>query len=130
MTETPLTDELIELLGEDDFVFLCEQRGGTRFYVPGTDREQTDAETDLGSAIMGKLRPLYGSSYLRVPLGRELRARHYRKLGMSHAKIAVRLGMAETSVDRLFARMRKAERASNPIGNDNRQGGAKGKNVR
>jgi len=40
-----------------------------------------------------------------VPLARELRARHYRERGSSNAEIALKLGMSETGVNRLFKAM-------------------------
>lgn len=95
--------ELLGLLGEAGFLRLVEAYGGTRLFVPVKDlREIT---TRLGKAAAEKLAKHHAGSYLRVPLARALRARHYRAGGMSNAQIARRLGLTETGVDKLFARM-------------------------
>ena len=52
-----------------------------------------------------RLSTRFAPDYLRVPLARELRARHYRARGMSQAKIARALGLAEASVWRLLRRL-------------------------
>lgn len=99
-----LTDALLRLLGPAGLVRLAEAFGGTRLYVP----DETASEKlirELGLDIATKLAKRYGPDYLSVPLARELRARHYRAAGCSNAQIARRLGMTESSVNRLFGRM-------------------------
>ncbi len=97
-------DALLRLLGPADLIRLVEYRGGVRLYVPH-EIDGTDLPAHVGDEAAVKLIRRWGGSYIRVPLARELRARHYRAAGMSNAQIAIRLGMAETSVDKLFHRM-------------------------
>lgn len=105
MKEDPATEAaLLLLLGPADLIRLVEYRGGVRLYVP-REMGTTELPSKIGDAAAGKLIGRWGGFYIRVPLARELRARHYRAAGMSNAQIAVRLGMAESSVDKLFHRM-------------------------
>lgn len=102
MSEQRLSAILLSLLGSAGLVRLAEKRGGTRLYVPASG--ETLAR-DLGEEAATLLADRYGGFYIRVPLARELRARHYRAAGCSNAEIALRLGMSETGVDRLFQAM-------------------------
>jgi hypothetical protein len=102
--EENLTRELLELCGDSGFLMLTEMYGGTRLFVPAGDI-QTSLFHDLGGAIALKLANAYGGTYLRVPLARSWRARQYKSMGASHARIARALGMTETGVEKLFARM-------------------------
>ncbi|WP_054310011.1 hypothetical protein [Mesorhizobium sp. 1M-11] len=97
-----LTAELMELLGEADFLRLVEEYGGIRLKVPV---DLSPLVEKLGERAAVKLGQRYSRSYLRVPLARSVRARHYRAIGRSNAEIARLLGIAETSVDKLFRRM-------------------------
>lgn len=117
------SDELLELLGEDDFIRLCEARGGTSLYV-GDGGHLAD---ELGDEIVAKLCDSYRRDYIKVPLAREMRARAYRMRGMSNAKIAARLGVTQRAVERIFARVREAEGHYEATANDNRGGRATGK---
>jgi hypothetical protein len=103
VSETRLSSLLLSLLGAEGLVRLAERRGGTRLYVPAEGNGQLAA--DIGAAAAGRLADRYGGFYIRVPLARELRARHYRAAGCSNAEIALRLGMSESGVDRLFYAM-------------------------
>ncbi|SDA39340.1 hypothetical protein [Mesorhizobium qingshengii] len=104
MSEELRSAELLGLLGADDFLRLVEAFGGTRLYVPRSG-DTTEIAKHLGTAVATKLGNRYSGTYLRVPLAREQRARHYRGIGHSNADIARRLGMTETGVDKLFRRM-------------------------
>lgn len=117
------SDELLELLGEEDFVRLCEARGGTSLYV-GDGGHLAD---ELGDEIVAKLCEFYRRDYIKVPLAREMRARTYRMQGMSNARIAARLGITQRAVERIFARIREAEGSYEATANDNRDGRATGK---
>lgn len=112
-----LSDVLLELLGPAGLVALAEARGGTRLYVPASGDHSL--ARDIGAAAAQTLARRYGGDYIRVPLARELRARHYRAAGASNAEIARRLGMSESGVDRLFNAM-----PNKPVkgSNDPRQG--------
>ena len=68
----------------------------------GSDHEIAAA---LGEKEASKLSGYYAGAQLRIPLARELRARHYRANGDSNGEIATKLGMTETGVDKMFDRM-------------------------
>ncbi|RUU46476.1 MAG: hypothetical protein EOQ98_19350 [Mesorhizobium sp.] len=104
MSDELRSAELLGLLGKDDFLRLVEAFGGTRLYVPRSG-DTTAIAKQLGIAAANRLGNRYSGTYLRVPLARDHRARHYRGLGHSNADIARRLGMTETGVDKLFSRM-------------------------
>ena len=108
MTER-LTEDLLEMLGEASFIALVEAFGGTRLYVPQSPAADHAISEAVGIADAQKLASRYAPAVLRIPLARERRARHYRATqGLSNARIAARLGMSETGVDKLFARMADA----------------------
>lgn len=112
--EPALATELHELLGRDDFVRLAESYGGTRLFVPRRTAE-TKLSRSLGGTVAERLAERYAGSYLRVPLARDERARHYRESGLSNAEIARKLGLTETGVDKIFARMDgKPEKGADP----------------
>ena len=104
MSDALHRDELLDLLGPEDFLRLVEAHGGTRLYVPRTENGSSLPE-ELGLEAVEKLQGLRAGEWIRVPLAREWRARHYRANGLTNAKIAVRLGLTETGVNKLFARM-------------------------
>lgn len=98
-----LSENLLALLGEEDFVRLVEWRGGTRLYVPSRDVSTIAAE--LGDEAAQRLARAYSGATLAVPLARALRARKYRAAACSNAEIARKLGITESGVERLFKRM-------------------------
>lgn len=100
-----LAGDLEGLLGRAAFIALTEEFGGTRLYVPlATQPDQRLVEA-IGDKAARTLSKSYAPAFIRVPLARELRARHYRAQDLSFAKIAVKLGLTETGVQKLFARM-------------------------
>ena len=100
-----LSETLLALLGADSFVALAEAFGGTRLYVPhGIDADHEIAQA-IGMDAAQELSRRYAPDQLRIPLAREARARHYRAQGLSHAQIARKLGLTETAIDKIFARM-------------------------
>ena len=104
-TADKLSDVLLDLLGEEGLRRLAEFRGGARLYVSAAGGALAGA---IGAQAAGLLAQRYAGSYIRVPLAREIRARHYRGvLGLSNAAIARRLGITESGVDRLFQAMPK-----------------------
>ncbi len=111
MSEERLTAELAALIGENGLVALAEAAGGTRLYVPAAG-----PVAGLDAAASAALSRRFAGSTLRVPLARSLRARQYRAAGQSNAAIARKLGLTETGVDKLFARM-----ADRPAKGDPRQ---------
>jgi DNA-binding NarL/FixJ family response regulator len=115
VSEDRLSTELQNLLGEPAFLALAEAFGGTRLFIPSTDRENQLLPI-LGRVAVDQLAGRYGRSYLRVPLAREARARHYRATGMSNAEIARKLGLTETGIDKMFRRMgtRPAKGSADP----------------
>lgn len=100
-----LADELLALLGEQAFVAFAQTFGGRRLYVPGTIPADHDIVRAVGEAAAKRLSARMAPAVIRVPLARELRARHYRGMGRSNGQIASLLGITETAVDKLFARM-------------------------
>lgn len=103
-----LSNELKALLGEDGFVALAQSFGGTRLYVPTSIEADHEIAQAIGADAAKLLSRHYSPDTIRVPLARNERARHYRARGLSNAQIARKLGMAETGVDKLFARMADA----------------------
>lgn len=103
-----LGDELIDLIGKEAVIALADEYAGTRLYVPNVAKEGQKLVPVIGYEAASKMGKRYGRASLRIPLFRELRAMHYREQGMSNGKIAVRLGLTETSVERLFKRLAQA----------------------
>ena len=105
VTSEHLVAELVTLLGERAFIALAEHFGGRRLYVP----RKIDADGEIAKAVglvaAKRLSDRKSPDYLRVPLARGLRARHYRAAGFSNGEIATKLGMTETGINSLFARM-------------------------
>ncbi len=100
-----LSANLRALLGDEGFILLTEAFGGTRLYVPsrlGPDHQISKA---IGLDKANLLSFRYAHDTLRIPLARELRAQHYRFTGLSNAQIASKLGIHETSVNKIFARL-------------------------
>lgn len=100
---------LLELLGEDGFFRLTEAYAGVRLFVP-RNPERSDVPERIGYETAALLSKAYGGNYLRVPLARTLRARRYRAMEMSNRDIAIRLGLTETAVQKIFTREKKAGR--------------------
>lgn len=100
-----LSQDLVALLGEEGFVALTEAFGGRRLYVPREITPDHEIAKALGTPEARKLSGYYAGAQLRIPLARELRARHYRASGLSNGRIATKLGITEGGVDKLFARM-------------------------
>ena len=100
--------EIISVIGEEAAVALAEEFAGTRLYVPTRVRDDHAITHAIGREAAEKLHAHYSPATICVPLLRELRACHHRRAGLSNAKIAVRLGVTEKAVARMFSRMRKA----------------------
>ena len=100
-----LTASLKALLGKEGLIALAENFGGRRLYVPAEMKPDHPIAAALGAEGAKKLASLYSPAQIRVPLARELRARHYRANGDSNGEIATKLGMTETGVDKMFDRM-------------------------
>lgn len=104
MNESRIISELISLLGEADFIRLTEEFGGIRLYV-ASNIKQSQIVDKVGCEIASRLANNFSSNYLKVPLAHQLRARHYRGVGMSNAQVARKLGMTESGVEKLFRRL-------------------------
>jgi hypothetical protein len=102
-----LTESLRLLLGDAAMVSLAQAFGGRRLYVPEKIDSTHPITTAIGADAAAKLSRRYSLAFIRVPLARELRARHYRAQGRSNGEIATKLGITETGVDKLFARMER-----------------------
>lgn len=105
MTSRP-GPELAELIGEDAMVRLAEAFGGTRLYVPQSIGAKHEIARAIGLDAARRLVERLAPDVVKVPLARELRARHYRAAGQSDRQIARRLGITESGVEKLFARVR------------------------
>lgn len=101
-----LEPELQSLIGEEALVRLAEAFGGTRLYVPMQMGAGHDVARAIGTEAARKLASRYAPDTIVVPLARELRARHYRAASRTNADIARALGITESGVGRLFARLR------------------------
>lgn len=100
-----LSEALLARLGAESFVALVEAFGGTRLYVPHTIADDHEIARAIGTAAALRLAQRYAPDTLRIPLAREFRARHYRAHGLSNAQIARKIGLGETAVNKIFARM-------------------------
>ena len=106
-----LIAEIIETIGEDGLVRLAEAFGGTRLYVPvGVVASLlSDNLTEIiGAEAARALSERFAPDSIRVPLAREYRARHYLTMGKTYPQIARALGMTETSVEKMFKRIKRA----------------------
>lgn len=101
--EHHLSRHLLQILGEEKFVRLTQELGGTRVYIPYKCREGSDLVEAIGIAACEKLSRALAPETIRVPLARRERALFYRAQGLSNGKIARRLGITETGVNRIFA---------------------------
>lgn len=97
--------DLASVLSERELIALAEVFGGTRLYLPAGVRPGHPLAKALGHDVAVALVKTVGAGTLRIPIARELRARHYRDNGDSYAQIARRLGMSEVGVQRMFKRM-------------------------
>ena len=97
--------ELIGVIGEAATVALAEAFGGTRLYVPSRVRESHRITRAIGHEAAQALSAFYSPDAIRVPLARELRAMHYQAKGLSHERIARKLGITATGVARLLKRV-------------------------
>jgi DNA-binding NarL/FixJ family response regulator len=102
-----LTESLGALLGLEALISLSEAFGGRRLYVPQDLGDEHPIARAIGAQPAARLVRRYSLAFIRVPLARELRARHYRARGLSNGDIASKLGITETGVDKLFARMER-----------------------
>lgn len=100
--------ELETLIGEAALLRLVEAFGGTRLFVPVKMSSAHDIAKAIGIEAALKMSERLAPDVIRVPLARELRARHYRARGQSNAQIARALGITENGVEKLFARMTDA----------------------
>ena len=103
-----LGHELLALLGESAFVALASAFCGRRLYVPGAIATDHEIAQTIGNDAAARLSARMAPAVIRVPLAREMRARHYRAAGLSNGEIATKLGLTETGVDKLFRRMQNA----------------------
>lgn len=104
MRQRPLTTDLIAILGEEAFLRLAEELGGTRAYIPQVLRADSAIVKAIGLEAASKLAKIWAPTAIRVPLARRERAFALRRRGLSNAQIARKLGMTETGVEKLFDR--------------------------
>ena len=107
-----LSTDILDLIGEGPFIALAETLGGVRHYIPHhlkRGEKPTMLVEAIGEEAASKMRSRFGGDYLRIPLAREIRAVRYRSEGLSNRKIARRLGITETAVDKIFERSRDGD---------------------
>ncbi len=104
MREAALKLHLQAILGEEGLVLFCQALGGTRVYVPYNLKDDNDIVQAVGREAAEKLSRAMAPATIRVPLARRERALYYRGKSLSDAKIARKLGICETSVQKLFDR--------------------------
>lgn len=102
MSDLRLSDELRGIIGDEAFLKLLEKHAGARLYVPRAGAALTRL---IGRDNVSQLAERYAGSYLRVPLARDFRVRVYREAGFSNAKIALKLGVTETAIDKIISKM-------------------------
>jgi hypothetical protein len=103
-----LTQELLDTLGEDNFIRLVEEHGGTRLFIP-IDSSRSKLPASIGLDNTMRLINLYARSYIKVPVAKEFRALRYREAGLSNSQVARKLGLTESSVEKIFNRARKSK---------------------
>lgn len=102
-------NDLVDVIGEAATIALAEEFAGTRLYVPAQVDGRHRITFAIGQKAADALCAQYGPAPIRVPLLRELRAEYHRMKGLSHAQIAVRLGLTEKGVAKLFKRLRERD---------------------
>lgn len=102
----PATDDvapLVSLIGHEATLRLLEEKGGTRVYVSDPAEGRVLAQI-VGLDAAAAMRSKYGSTRIKLPLGRQWRVLCYKAMGLSRPKIALRAGCSETTVDQIVQR--------------------------
>lgn len=94
---------LVELIGEEAALRLLEARGGVRVYVSDPAEGRVLAEI-VGLDAAAAMRAKYGSTRVKLPVGRQWRVLCYKAMGLSRPSIALRVGCSETTVDDIVKR--------------------------
>lgn len=102
--EEPLIARVREVLGTESFVLLCQELGGVRVYLPMKIPDNHDIVAAIGRDLAEALSRELAPAWLRVPLARRERALYFRDKGLSNARIARKLGITESGVNKLFGR--------------------------
>lgn len=102
--EEVLIKRVRAILDEDSFVLLAQELGGTRVYLPLKLSDDHDVIGAIGRTAAEALVRELAPAWLRVPLARRERALYWRARGLSNARIARKVGMSETGVEKLFRR--------------------------
>lgn len=105
-------------LGDEGYLALVENHGGTRLYVP-RDRLRTSSLVDtLTIQHLTTLAGAFGGMYVRVPLDRDFMIEQYLKRGYSRQKIVRQLRVTESGYERMLKRLRKNGTIPQPSSND------------
>ena len=102
---------LVDAMGADATLRLIEAFGGARIAVPTRARDESALTAVIGQQALSGLVKLFGGMRLSVPLAKAWRAQVLRERdGLSHAAIAQRLVMSQTSVERMMAALDRRKR--------------------
>lgn len=97
-------ERLVAIIGPDAALALCEARGGTAIYIPHppiTPEHQLARLIGVEATMrLAASAEAHAGDMLKVPLGRDWRIAIYRDAGLSHARIALLLGIDENTVHR------------------------------
>lgn len=107
-----IAEEIFELLTPESYLDLVTQYGGTRLYVPVCKRGKNAKIPGLDSDAATALADAFGGLFLQVPVAREFRAIVYWERGFSNAQVAAKLGLSESGVNKLRARIKAGKTSS------------------
>ncbi|WP_070998512.1 hypothetical protein [Brucella inopinata] len=103
-----LENELRGYLGDDAFLKLVERFAGKRLFIAKLCRQKpSQVECLINRRTAEILSRYYGGSYVNVPMARSFRAVRYRNQGLSNSRIAVKLGITENGVEKIFQRLKQ-----------------------
>lgn len=93
---------LTDAIGAEATLALIEAFAGTRVYVPSRASTRSPVVKAIGREAAAALAAVHGGCYIVPPAAKRWRAHAYRARGWPFAKIALRLGLCERTVQRYF----------------------------
>ncbi|GAB0119459.1 sigma factor-like helix-turn-helix DNA-binding protein [Acidisoma sp. 7E03] len=99
---------LVEIAGENAALAVIEEFAGTRTYITESPEKGVSAVVaKFDQSAAAELSREYGGIYMRIPSCKPWRVQVLREQGLSHSKIARRLGIDVSSVERILQRARE-----------------------